>query len=408
MITAQVVFKQLKDDFPSQDAEWVLNSDVSWAPLASVPLASIDFTNEKQWNAYEHTAKIAKFVKKIKAGDRKPVILARVKGNPKLVVLDGHHRSLAHEKLKQPVRAYVCTITGTSEEAAMEMHTQQRKGDSGPKSTAQKFSNVMDFTPMTAVSSTVQHPFAKKSKSGLWHVTGMQLAPYIQNVAHALLRKGHAKNESEAIHMAYGIVKKWAQGKAGNGKHVTPEVQAAAGRNVSDMDVKRMKAHMKHQTALSNTYGGGPPSRDRGPNSLTSRDFHKVPAAMRRYRRKLEQQGVPKDQALKQTIAVFQKLKSSPNPILKEASVANLQALKKRKGKITSNGEAGGDTGVKFKQMHFANMHHDGFGKFTGNAKERERILSTFQESNNLEVTGIMDDNTRDFLRSINKAANED
>lgn len=110
---------------------------------------------------------------------------------------------------------------------------------------------ALEFTPMTAVSSTVQHPFAKSPKPGLWNVSGMQLSPYIQNVAHALLRNGRAKDESEAIHMAYGIVKRWAQGKSANGKHVSPEVQAAAARNIAEMDAKRMRAHMKHQTPLS-------------------------------------------------------------------------------------------------------------------------------------------------------------
>lgn len=118
-------------------------------------------------------------------------------------------------------------------------------------------SNALEFTPMTGVSSTVQHPFAKKPKPGLWGVPGMQLAPYVQNVAHALLRTGRAKDESEAIHMAYGIVKRWAQGKGRNGKSVHPDVQAAAGRNIADMDAKRIRAHMTHQTSLSNAHHDG-------------------------------------------------------------------------------------------------------------------------------------------------------
>jgi peptidoglycan hydrolase-like protein with peptidoglycan-binding domain len=118
-------------------------------------------------------------------------------------------------------------------------------------------SEELNFTPMTAESSTVPHPFAKKPKPGLWHVTGMQLAPYIQNVAHALLRKGRAKDESEAIHMAYGIVKRWAQGRGRNGKNVHPDVQAAASANIAAMDAKRMKAHMQHHTNLSNAHHTG-------------------------------------------------------------------------------------------------------------------------------------------------------
>lgn len=422
---ANVVRKQLNDDFPPADTQWVLAKDVSWSKLTSVPLASIDFSNEKNWNAYEHKNKLKKFMQKIRRGDRKPVILARIPDNDKLVVLDGHHRSLAHENMRMPVNAYIATITGPSETAALAMHTGQRKGNSGIKAGEQKFSNAYEFTPMTAVSSTKPSPFTTNPKPGLWHNTGMELAPYIQNVAKALLRKGSAKTESEAIHMAYGLIKKWAQGRANNGQRVHPDVQAAAARNLADMDAKRMKTHMKHGTNLSNSgavelAGTVTPKQQR--NSLTALDFHKIPAAMRKVKAYYKKQGVPDEQAVAQTIAFFKHLKASGNPIFREAAPAILASYAKRKkwakagqtGRYSKNlvhgkknDEAGGDTGYSYKQMHFANEHHDGNGKFAGNTKERERILKTFQEQHKLPVTGFMDAQTKAVLAQMNHAISD-
>lgn len=75
--------------------------------------------------------------------------------------------------------------------------------------------------------STVHRPLGTH---GLWGDKDAQLPAYIQNVAHALIRDGH--DESGAIAMAVAAVKRWAAG----GDHVTPEVQAAAGRAVAEWE----------------------------------------------------------------------------------------------------------------------------------------------------------------------------
>lgn len=268
------------------------------------------------------------------------------------------------------------------------------------------------MTAETPAASSVHHPFGSPSGPGLWHMKGKQLPAYIQNVAHALIRSGSAAGESDAIHKAVGIVQDWAAGKRG----VTPQVQAAAQRAVSQWyKLRGERAARTANKSFTNDReylemaGTTQPKQKRGPNSLTSLDFHKVPAAMRRVRKHFEGQGIPKDQALAKTVAFFHKLQSSPNPVLSEASVKNLKSLKKRKSKAADavkgrKGQAGGDTGVPW---HFSNAHHDGTGKFTGNTKERERILRTFQEQHNIPVTGIIDTQTRELLDSITKAANE-
>ena len=100
---------------------------------------------------------------------------------------------------------------------------------------------TIEFTAQTAVASTVHHPFGSPSGPGLWHVKGMQLPAYIQNVAHALVRSG--KDESRAIGMAVGIVKNWAHGHDGHGNAVSAEVQAAAAKAIAEWEASKVRAH---------------------------------------------------------------------------------------------------------------------------------------------------------------------
>ncbi len=90
----------------------------------------------------------------------------------------------------------------------------------------------------TAVLSTVHHPLGIH---GLWHDKHAMLPAYIQNVAHSLIRSGH--DESSAIAIAIGAVKRWAVGR---GK-VTPEVRAAAVKALAEWE--KLKAeHSKSKT----------------------------------------------------------------------------------------------------------------------------------------------------------------
>jgi hypothetical protein len=82
--------------------------------------------------------------------------------------------------------------------------------------------------------STVHRPLGTH---GLWGRKTDQLPAYIQNIAHAMLRDGH--DESSAIALAVGAVKRWA----GGGDHVTPEVQAAAGKALAEWEKLRAEHH---------------------------------------------------------------------------------------------------------------------------------------------------------------------
>jgi hypothetical protein len=71
------------------------------------------------------------------------------------------------------------------------------------------------------------------------------LPAYVQHVAHALLRNGHAATEGQAIAMARGIIRDWQEGHLQGHKHyhVHGDVRAAAAKASAEWDAKRARAH---------------------------------------------------------------------------------------------------------------------------------------------------------------------
>lgn len=78
-------------------------------------------------------------------------------------------------------------------------------------------------------------PFST-SKTSNWVARAGGLPPYVQHVAHALVKKGTP--ESEAIQKAVGIVKNWAEGKG----HVHPAIKAAAAKAIAEWEAKKGKS----------------------------------------------------------------------------------------------------------------------------------------------------------------------
>lgn len=103
---------------------------------------------------------------------------------------------------------------------------------------------TIKLTPETPVASTVPKPIGRPDGPGLWKHKHWMLPPYIQHVAHALMRHGHG--ESDAIHMAVGIVKHWAEGHDGHGHKTHPDVRAAAAANVGKWEELRARAAASH------------------------------------------------------------------------------------------------------------------------------------------------------------------
>lgn len=110
LTTAQEVKLQLARDYPPGALSWV--DELSWAPRpVMVPLGQIDMVGgDTDWAAAKQDRpKIAAFTAKIRSGVRKPIVLIRHPGSPKLFACDGHTRILASQALGQPVTAWVGT-----------------------------------------------------------------------------------------------------------------------------------------------------------------------------------------------------------------------------------------------------------------------------------------------------------
>lgn len=106
---------------------------------------------------------------------------------------------------------------------------------------APPWGGAIELSAETGTLSVTHHPFGSPSGPGLFHVKGLQLPAYIQNIAHALVRSGHP--ESRAIQMAIGICQRWA---AGGGK-VTPEVRAAAQKAIAEWEAAKARAHSSQE-----------------------------------------------------------------------------------------------------------------------------------------------------------------
>lgn len=124
---ADAVYRQLLDDYPAEALGWVRAAH--WQGPQSVALDRIDFSHADTWQASHEKRKVRHFAGKIQAGKMKPIILVREPHNPKLIVIDGHHRALAYQKLGRPAVAYIARV-GTADGPWDEMHDQQYHGDS--------------------------------------------------------------------------------------------------------------------------------------------------------------------------------------------------------------------------------------------------------------------------------------
>jgi len=97
---------------------------------------------------------------------------------------------------------------------------------------------VVGLSAETARLAVQPHPFGKPGGPGLWHVKDMELPPYVQNIAHALLRTGRARDEGSAIAMARAATKRWM-----HGVHTTPEVRAASTASDAEWRAGQARAH---------------------------------------------------------------------------------------------------------------------------------------------------------------------
>ena len=96
---------------------------------------------------------------------------------------------------------------------------------------------VIELSKKTPMLERTPAPIGDPNGPGLWHVKGMQMPPYFQQVRNALIRSGHSVAGASAI--TWGAMRKWAAG----GGNVHPEVRKAAADTLAKLKVKEAVAH---------------------------------------------------------------------------------------------------------------------------------------------------------------------
>lgn len=123
--TVSDVILDLQEDYPPEAMDWV--RAVDWQGPERIPLKDIDMSGRKKWRASHED--ISGYVNRIRGGQRKPILLVKTPGHKKYIVVDGHHRLLAYEKLGKPVLAY-CGEVPTTKGPWDTMHDAQHSGPS--------------------------------------------------------------------------------------------------------------------------------------------------------------------------------------------------------------------------------------------------------------------------------------
>lgn len=143
-VVATEVFDQLLDDYPRNSLGWVLAA--RWKGPEPVPLDEIDFSHRDSWRASHEP--IEPYIDRISRGRMKPVILVKTPGNPKYVIVDGHHRTLAYERLGRPAVGYVATVH-SDYGPWIELHAAQKKGSSktGPSRASSRLPSRLPSVP---------------------------------------------------------------------------------------------------------------------------------------------------------------------------------------------------------------------------------------------------------------------
>ena len=132
-VEAEHVFSQLTANYPPDSVSWVKAKGIHWIGPILVPVDRIDTDDEDEWAASHQAGAVARFAEGIKngTGHTNPVILVQSPGNPKAIVIDGHHRVRAYRKLGRPVKAYV-GMADKITPAMLETHSSQRHQGADP------------------------------------------------------------------------------------------------------------------------------------------------------------------------------------------------------------------------------------------------------------------------------------
>lgn len=204
------VYEYLAKYYPEDTLDWV--KQAHWR-RSNASLKDIDMDRRPGGRDPAKVRGIAAAIADGKKMDR--VVLVET-SDEKCQIADGYHRTLAFRHAgRRAIPAYIATGAGEHGPWEREMH--DRKLNKSAK------------TPMYSVT---HHPLGTE---GLWHHEGVQLPPYIQNVAKGLMESGMPR--SRAIPTAINALRRWARGEG----HVHPEVRAASRKALAEWDALKAR-----------------------------------------------------------------------------------------------------------------------------------------------------------------------
>jgi phage gp29-like protein len=122
---AHEVYQELLEDYPASALDWILAGH--WEGPQEIRTEDVDFSGADTWRASHEPSE--PYMRRIEEGRRKPVVLVKTPNNPKLVIVDGRHRTLASKKLGIPVLAYVAEVHVDRGPWEV-LHDAQKKGSS--------------------------------------------------------------------------------------------------------------------------------------------------------------------------------------------------------------------------------------------------------------------------------------
>jgi 8-oxo-dGTP pyrophosphatase MutT (NUDIX family) len=132
-VDAEHVMNMMRSNFPESAIQWVMRA--RWIGPVNIPWNRIDTDDIDGWAASHQPDAINRFAKDIKAGSghTNPSVLIQDDDSPKAIIIDGHHRALAHHKLGEDVLGYIGQIDPRDRKAAEETHSLQVHHGSDPR-----------------------------------------------------------------------------------------------------------------------------------------------------------------------------------------------------------------------------------------------------------------------------------
>lgn len=123
----QAVYKQMSAKFPPDSIAWV--KTVRWDPATKIGLDKFETSDQDSWAASKDPARVDHEVTQWNINAAKPIVAVQVGDGP-IIIVDGHHRFLAREKMgKGRVMAWLGHVPNNTG-PWMDTHLSQKGGDS--------------------------------------------------------------------------------------------------------------------------------------------------------------------------------------------------------------------------------------------------------------------------------------